>query len=108
MFSFIPGTMHVTYITILYKKKKLHVNTINFIIKARVPFHYNKHFFLYIGCVSVYTLKLISWLHMTLTLFMYIYLIYFLIFINYLINESRLTIKFMGQKCFAKKIIKLL
>jgi hypothetical protein len=46
MFSFIMGTIHVIYITILYKKKILHVKTINFIIKARVPFHYNKHFFI--------------------------------------------------------------
>jgi hypothetical protein len=31
-----------------------------------------------------------------------------LIFIKYFINESRVKIKFLRQKCFAKKIIKLL
>ena len=31
-----------------------------------------------------------------------------LIFIKYLINKSRVKIKFLGQKCFTNEIIKLL
>jgi len=46
-------------------------------------------------------------------LFMYIYLIVIkvylsVIFIKYLINKPRVKIKFIGQKYFANKIIKLL
>jgi hypothetical protein len=64
--------------------------------------------------ISVYTMQLAGWLYVTLTLFMkkiYLLSIKALFFFNiylYFINKSRVNIKFLEKKYFAKKITKWL